>query len=64
MAEGERDEQWRPDVLGDEFEQLTLPLGSDDEGDIVATLVRHRTAVADRFRWPWERRLAASGSTA
>jgi len=31
---------WAPDVLGDEFAQLTLPLGSDDEGDIVATLVR------------------------
>lgn len=31
---------WRPDVLGDEFEQLTLPLASDDEGDVVATLVR------------------------
>ncbi|WP_221584310.1 alpha/beta hydrolase [Microbacterium sp. G2-8] len=32
--------EWRPDVLGDGFEQLTLPLGSDDEGDVVATLVR------------------------
>ncbi|WP_156759771.1 alpha/beta hydrolase [Microbacterium karelineae] len=32
--------EWRPDVLGDEFEQLTLPLGSDDEGELVATLVR------------------------
>lgn len=31
---------WIPDVLGDEFEQLTLPLGSDDEGEVVATLVR------------------------
>ncbi|GAA4485580.1 alpha/beta hydrolase [Microbacterium panaciterrae] len=31
---------WVPDVLGDEFQQLTLPLGSDDEGEIVATLVR------------------------
>ena len=38
---------WTVDVLGDEFEQLTLPLGSDDEGEVVATLVRalpHRTA--------------------
>lgn len=32
--------QWVPDVLGDDFEQLTLPLGTDDEGEVVATLVR------------------------
>ncbi|WP_194421665.1 alpha/beta hydrolase [Microbacterium abyssi] len=31
---------WVPDVLGDEFEQQTLPLGEDLEGEIVATLVR------------------------
>lgn len=31
---------WIPDVLGDEFEQLTLDLGEDDEGPVVATLVR------------------------
>ncbi|MFB7250200.1 alpha/beta hydrolase [Microbacterium sp. NPDC056234] len=31
---------WAPDILGDEFEQLTLPLGSDAEGEVVATLVR------------------------
>ncbi|WAA65375.1 alpha/beta hydrolase [Microbacterium oxydans] len=31
---------WMPDVLGDEFEQLTLDLGSDDQGPVVATLVR------------------------
>lgn len=34
------DPGWRPDVLGDEFEQLVLPLGSDEEGDVVAALVR------------------------
>ena len=38
-------EQWRPDLLGAPFEQLTLPLGDDDEGPVVATLVR---AMADR----------------
>ncbi len=38
-------EQWRPDVLGPPFEQLTLPLEPDDEGPVDATLVR---AVADR----------------
>ena len=32
--------EWIPDVLGDEFEQLTLELGEDDEGPLAATLVR------------------------
>lgn len=32
--------EWRPDVLGDEFEQRTLPLGEDSEGEVVATVVR------------------------
>jgi len=55
------DEQWRPDVLGAGFEQLTLPLGEDDEGEVVATLVRHRPEQANaserrRWRWPWEPR--------
>lgn len=50
-------EQWRPDVLGDGFEQLTLPLGTDDEGEVVATLVRHTPR---RRRWFWEARGAAS----
>jgi alpha-beta hydrolase superfamily lysophospholipase len=31
---------WVPDVLGEPFEQLTLPLGEDDRGAVVATLVR------------------------
>ncbi|NEB06740.1 alpha/beta hydrolase, partial [Streptomyces sp. SID13726] len=35
---------WQPDVLGDDYEQLTLPLAPDDEGDVVATLVRRRRA--------------------
>ncbi len=39
---------WMPDVLGDEFEQLTLPLGQDDEGEVVATLVR---ALPQRSFW-------------
>ncbi len=41
-----------PDVLGAGFEQLTLPLGEDDEGELCATLVRHR---------PMPRLLAALG---
>lgn len=31
---------WEQDVLGRPFERLTLPLGSDSEGEVVATLVR------------------------
>ncbi len=59
----QRAPQWRPDVLGEEFEQLELPLGSDDEGEVVATLVRHRSRARERFTWPWERRRgAASGA--
>lgn len=33
---------WKPDVLGNTFEQLTLPLGEDFEGEVVATLVRRK----------------------
>lgn len=33
---------WSEDVLGPDFQQLTLPLADDDEGEVVATLVRHR----------------------
>jgi alpha-beta hydrolase superfamily lysophospholipase len=63
---------WQPDVLGDGFEQLTLPLEPDDEGEVVATLVRHKSPMAEaqakrRWRWRWEpepepkREPAASG---
>lgn len=31
---------WVPDVLGAPFQQRTLPLGTDDEGDVFATVVR------------------------
>ncbi|MDT0117259.1 alpha/beta hydrolase [Microbacterium sp. PRF11] len=34
--------EWHPDVLGDGFEQQTLPLGEDAEGEVVATVVRAR----------------------
>ncbi len=33
--------KWKPDVLGEHYEQLTLPLKPDSEGEVVATLVRH-----------------------
>ncbi|SDG77729.1 alpha/beta hydrolase [Microbacterium pygmaeum] len=39
-------DQWQPDVLGEPFEQLTLPLGEDDQGPVVATLVRSRAHAA------------------
>jgi len=34
--------EWHPDILGEGFEQLTLPLGEDAEGQVSATLVRSR----------------------
>jgi len=40
--------EWVPDVLGDGFEQLTLPLGDDVEGALFATLVR---ALPKRAPW-------------
>ncbi|MGM7680205.1 alpha/beta hydrolase [Microbacterium sp. A94] len=46
--------QWVPDVLGDEFEQCTLPLGEDDQGEVVATLVRALPEVAQPVSG-WER---------
>ncbi len=54
---------WQHDVLGPGFERLTLPLEADDEGEVVATLVRHTAgtggepaaSVRRRWRWPWER---------
>lgn len=30
---------WKPDILGDGYQYLTLELGEDDEGPVVATLV-------------------------
>ncbi|WP_336081548.1 alpha/beta hydrolase [Nocardia sp. SSK8] len=40
------DEQWQSDVLGTGYQQRTLPLGPDPdgEGEVVATLVRYRPA--------------------
>lgn len=44
--------QWREDVLGAGFECTDLELGADDEGPIVATLVR-----ATPRRPPWHERM-------
>ncbi len=38
--------RWVPDILGRGFEQRTLPLGVDAEGDVVATLVRARPKIS------------------
>lgn len=40
--------QWRPDLLGDDFEACGIPLGPDPDGEdeISATLVRHVPGVA------------------
>ncbi|KQQ66113.1 alpha/beta hydrolase [Microbacterium sp. Leaf320] len=43
--------EWIADVLGDEFEQLTLELTADDEGPVAATLVR---ALPSEQGW-WDR---------
>jgi alpha-beta hydrolase superfamily lysophospholipase len=45
-------EAWIPDVLGAPFEQRTLPLGEDAEGELVATLVRSLPAWRQRTLAP------------
>lgn len=47
--------EWVPDVLGDEFEQRTLPLGTDEQGEVVATLVRALPAAIPPAPSAWER---------
>lgn len=39
---------WQPDVLGEHYQQLRIPLGPDpdDEGEVEATLIRHDPADA------------------
>lgn len=41
---------WRPDLLGDGFEAIDLDLGEDDEGPLVATLVRSRPTAQNLWR--------------
>lgn len=41
MTESPAAGSWSPDVLGPCFQQRTLPLPDDDEGAVVATLVRY-----------------------
>lgn len=49
--------EWVPDVLGDEFEQLTLPLDPDEQGEVVATLVRALPPERSRWQRLWEERV-------
>jgi len=41
------DQGWHEDVLGAPYERLELPLGTDSEGPVVATLVRRRHTPTD-----------------
>lgn len=52
-------QHWTPDVLGRQFEQLTLDLGRDSEGEVVATLVRYLPRPAEARGFLRRRRLAA-----
>ncbi|GEM_PF-41498 len=39
---------WLPDILGNGYEATTLNLGTDDEGEVVATLVRYQPDKSER----------------
>jgi alpha-beta hydrolase superfamily lysophospholipase len=41
---------WRPDVLGEPFEARSLHLADDDEGPVVATLVRYHPPTEEPLR--------------
>jgi alpha-beta hydrolase superfamily lysophospholipase len=41
---------WAADVLGADYQARTLDLGADDEGPVVATIVRYRPAGAEQVR--------------
>ncbi|MEV8023975.1 alpha/beta hydrolase [Microbacterium sp. NPDC080220] len=44
--------EWETDVLGRPFQSLTLPLGADQEGEVVATLVRLEPPTLARLTGP------------
>ncbi|EOM76026.1 hypothetical protein Rrhod_2674 [Rhodococcus rhodnii LMG 5362] len=52
VMESDARARWRPDVLGDGYEQLTIELGPDPdgEGENVATLVRYQPSGASHDR--------------
>ena len=41
---------WTQDILGPDYQALTLDLGSDDEGPVVATIVAYRPPTQDVLR--------------
>lgn len=41
---------WEPDILGDDYVARTLPLRPDDEGEVVATLVRYAPPTTEPLR--------------
>lgn len=45
--------RWRADMLGPDFESRTLPLAPDDEGEVVATLVRKCAPQDQRRQEVW-----------
>lgn len=47
LAHGSRAVAWQDDILGSDYQAATLPLGSDGEGEVVATLVRHRPPLTE-----------------
>ncbi|WP_028245862.1 alpha/beta hydrolase [Pseudoclavibacter soli] len=65
MSSPRNTDDWQPDVLGPDFQALTLPLGVDAEGDVVATLVRHHpretAAIIRRLPYPRHPREAFEG---
>ncbi len=42
--------RWGPDVLGPDYRARTLPLAPDDEGEVVATLVRYAPPTPEALR--------------
>lgn len=57
---GYRMDEWRPDAIMDGYQQATVHLGRDGEGDVVATFVRKNPAgLGMRERWLRWRRFVA-----
>lgn len=50
MPDDDADGPWVEDILGPRFQARTLPLADDDEGEVVATLVRYRPAEPEPLR--------------
>lgn len=53
------DSGWVPDILGPGFEQRTFPLGKDDEGPVVCTVVRSLAAASKLAGLVADKRLLA-----